>query len=506
MILAGLAGLAWLGLRWLQRGSSRHPGGLPNAAVELIGTRPITPTTAVHLVRVGSRLLVLGGGADGLRTLSEISDPEEVARVEQLCQAPDPIAGHIWGRGWQRRPSPATRRSNTSAVDTEQSPKPPAAVDTPDAHPTAARLTATGRHLGAACILLLCQTVGWSQSPESIRSSLQPRPFAQEVSSPAPRATQLPPWTEPSSPSPLLPNRSGPIPAQSAPAPTAGDWPVPNRQAVQRVAAVEPPAGPIDMTVGPEPLAATTSPTAANAAAFDMASWLSPSGLSSTLRFGLLIGVMSLAPAILLMTTCYVRVILVLSLLRQALGVPQFPPTQVLTSLSLFITALVMWPVWQRSYHEGIAPYLSQSYSSDAEQLAAGQQALTGAVAPAREFMSRQIEATGNSAAVDLFLDYQAHASATSPEAPQYYEDVPLPVLLPAFVLSELKTAFLIGCQIYLPFVVLDLIVASVLTGLGLVSLPPAAIALPLKVLLFVLMDGWRLTVEVLLTGLAPIS
>ncbi len=215
------------------------------------------------------------------------------------------------------------------------------------------------------------------------------------------------------------------------------------------------------------------------------------------LQWGLLIGVVSLAPAILLMTTCYVRIIVVLGLLRQGLGVSQFPPTQVLTALALFLTALVMWPVWSQAYSEGIAPYARAATADEAALPAA----LTATLQPVRGFMSRQIEATGNTAALDLFLEYQ---SGTATAAPAYYEDVPIQVLLPAYVLSELRTAFLIGFQIYLPFLVIDLVTSSVLAAVGLQLLSPGVVALPFKLLLFVLVDGWHLTVELLLRSIAP--
>jgi len=229
----------------------------------------------------------------------------------------------------------------------------------------------------------------------------------------------------------------------------------------------------------------------------------SPQGLSQTLRLGLLVGVMSLAPAILLMTTCYVRVIVVLGLLRQAIGAQQFPPTQVLTALSLFLTALVMWPVWERCYREGIQPYTESASKS---QTADFQTAFTRTAAPVRSFMSQQIEATGNTAAIDLLMEYQAAGTTASTVQPEYYEEVPLQALLPAYVLSELKTAFLIGFQIYLPFVVIDLVVSSVLASLGLGMLSPAVVSLPFKLLLFVLIDGWFLTVELLLQGIPPLT
>jgi flagellar biosynthetic protein FliP len=214
--------------------------------------------------------------------------------------------------------------------------------------------------------------------------------------------------------------------------------------------------------------------------------WTSPEGLSSSLQVMLLLTVLSMAPAVLLMTTCFVRIVVVLGLLRQALGTQQLPPSQVITSMALFMTLLIMAPVWKQVYDEAILPYTNRQITLE--------QAWTSGMAPIRLFMSRQIERTGNSDDVWLFLQYVPGA----PE-PERYEDVPLAALLPAFMLSELKTAFLIGFQIYLPFVILDMVIASVMVSMGMLMLPPVLISLPFKLLLFVLVDGWRLVVGMLL-------
>ncbi|MBI3469071.1 MAG: flagellar type III secretion system pore protein FliP [Planctomycetes bacterium] len=214
--------------------------------------------------------------------------------------------------------------------------------------------------------------------------------------------------------------------------------------------------------------------------------WTSPEGLSSTLQVMLLLTVLSMAPAVLLMTTCFVRIVVVLGLLRQALGTQQLPPSQVITSMALFMTLLIMTPVWKQVYEDAILPYTNQQITLE--------QAWTSGMAPIRLFMSRQIERTGNSDDVWLFLQYVPGA----PE-PERYEDVPLQALLPAFMLSELKTAFLIGFQIYLPFVILDMVIASVMVSMGMLMLPPVLISLPFKLLLFVLVDGWHLVVGMLL-------
>ncbi len=215
--------------------------------------------------------------------------------------------------------------------------------------------------------------------------------------------------------------------------------------------------------------------------------WTSPQGLTSALQIMLILTVISLAPAVLLMTTCFVRIIVVLGILRQALGTQQLPPAQVITSLALFMTLLVMTPVWKTTYDEAIEPYTAREIGLD--------EAWDRAVLPMRNFMSAQIEHTGNSDTVWLFFDY---LPPDTPR-PEGYQDVPLQVLLPAYMLSELKTAFLIGFQIYLPFLILDIVVSSVTISMGMLMLPPVLISLPFKLLLFVLVDGWHLIVESLL-------
>jgi len=230
------------------------------------------------------------------------------------------------------------------------------------------------------------------------------------------------------------------------------------------------------------------------------ADWTSPHGLASTLQIMLLLTVVSLAPAILLMTTGFVRIIVVLGLLRQALGTQQLPPSQVVTSIALFMTLLLMAPVWSESYERGIRPYTNSEIGLN--------EAFDRAAEPVREFMSHQIQRAGNDDDVYLFLRYVPQEKDASTDAPPNYvyykpregeREVPLVALLPAFMLSELKTAFLIGFQIYLPFVIIDIVVANVTISMGMLMLPPVLISLPFKLLLFVLVDGWHLVGEMVL-------
>lgn len=197
----------------------------------------------------------------------------------------------------------------------------------------------------------------------------------------------------------------------------------------------------------------------------------------------------ALVPALFLLTTSFVRISVVLGLLRQAIGPSLFLSQQVVTTLAMILTVTVMSPIWRRAYDEGIRPYQEQSEGITWDV------AWTRGIAPVREFMTRQIEAAGHQDDVRLFTEYAALSASTS-AAPQ---EVPLAALLPAYLISELKTAFLIGFRVYLPFLVIDLIVAAITTALGMSILSPAALSLPLKLIVFVLADGWHLVVRSLL-------
>jgi flagellar biosynthetic protein FliP len=181
----------------------------------------------------------------------------------------------------------------------------------------------------------------------------------------------------------------------------------------------------------------------------------------------------------------------VLSFLRQALGTQGVPSNQVLAALALFMTAAIMGPVWMDIHQQAIVPYQHEELTSE--------QAMERAGIPLQRFMARQIERTGNSDDVWLFLERTGQDTS----AVSSYDQVPFRALAPAFLLSELKTAFLIGFQIYLPFLVIDLVVSAVITGMGLATVPPTLVSLPSKLLLFVLVDGWHLIVGMLLDSFA---
>jgi flagellar biosynthetic protein FliP len=190
-----------------------------------------------------------------------------------------------------------------------------------------------------------------------------------------------------------------------------------------------------------------------------------------------LLTVLSLAPAILVMMTSFTRLIVVFSFLRHALGTNQMPPNQLLIGLALFLTFFIMTPVWQTINEKALTPYKEKKISQA--------QALEEAAKPVRKFMFKHTREK------DLALFIQMAKMSR----PKNQEEIPTTVLLPAFMISELKTAFQIGCILYIPFLIVDMVVSSVLLSMGMMMLPPVMISLPFKVLLFVLVDGWNLLV-----------
>jgi flagellar biosynthesis protein FliP len=202
-----------------------------------------------------------------------------------------------------------------------------------------------------------------------------------------------------------------------------------------------------------------------------------PGQVSTALQVMLVLTVLSMAPAILLMTTAFTRIVIVLSFIRQAMGTQQMPPNQVIIGLSLFLTFFIMTPVWTKVNESALQPYLNNQISQEV--------ALEKALLPMRDFMFAQTDEKDLSLLMDI----------AEIEAPDGRDDVPTMALIPAFMLSELKRAFQMGFLIYIPFLVIDMVVASVLMAMGMMMLPPPIISLPFKLLLFVLVDGWGLVV-----------
>ncbi|PLX36630.1 MAG: flagellar biosynthetic protein FliP [Hyphomicrobiales bacterium] len=224
---------------------------------------------------------------------------------------------------------------------------------------------------------------------------------------------------------------------------------------------------------------ALIAPAAAQSVTLD----IQPGGglTSRAVQLVALISILSLAPSILVMVTSFTRIVVVLSLLRTALGVQQSPPNSVLISLALFLTAFIMAPVMQQSWDDGIKPLMDEQIQLD--------EAFTRASKPVHGFMLKYVREKD----LGLFLDL---AKVEKPDNP---EDVSLRVLVPAFMISELRRAFEIGFLLFVPFIVIDLVVASVLMSMGMMMLPPIIISLPFKLIFFVLVDGWHLVTGSLL-------
>jgi flagellar biosynthetic protein FliP len=220
-------------------------------------------------------------------------------------------------------------------------------------------------------------------------------------------------------------------------------------------------------------LALSSLAVAAHAQSFNLD--LGPTGGSTerALQLIALITVLSLAPAILVTVTSFTRIVVIMSILRSAIGLPSAPPNTVIISLSLFLTAFIMAPTAQESYRLGIAPLLAGEIQPE--------EAFYRSVAPLKTFMLRHVREKD----LALFLDIAGETSVTEPEA------TPLTSLIPAFMISELRRAFEIGFLIFLPFLVIDLVISNILLAMGMMMLSPVTVALPFKLLLFVLIDGW---------------
>jgi len=210
-----------------------------------------------------------------------------------------------------------------------------------------------------------------------------------------------------------------------------------------------------------------------------------PGRVAVVVQLLFLLTILSLAPAILVMLTSFTRIIVVLSLLRHALGTQQMPANQILIGLALFLTFFIMVPVWNEVNSRALQPYINEEISAET--------AFDLAAQPIKEFMLKQTREKD----IALFV------KISRGERPKKPDKIKLPVLMPAFVISELKTAFQIGFMIYLPFLILDMVIASVLLSMGMMMLPPIMISLPFKLLLFVLVDGWNLVVGSLVQSFA---
>jgi flagellar biosynthesis protein FliP len=206
-----------------------------------------------------------------------------------------------------------------------------------------------------------------------------------------------------------------------------------------------------------------------------------PTEVAQSLQILLLLTVITLVPAILIMMTSFIRIIIVLSFTRTAIGTNQMPPNQVMVGLALFLTIFIMWPTWSKVNDLALQPYLQGKLTQET--------AFTKAMEPIRQFMYKQTRTK----------DLKLFIGAAHLKRPEKLQDITTQVLIPAFMVSELKTAFTIGFMIFIPFLVIDMIVASTLMSMGMMMLPPIMISLPFKILLFIMVDGWHLIVRSLI-------
>ena len=203
----------------------------------------------------------------------------------------------------------------------------------------------------------------------------------------------------------------------------------------------------------------------------------SPEDVSVTLQLLLLLTVLSLAPSILIMTTSYLRIIIVFQFLKNAMGTMQMPPNQLLAGIALFLTFFVMGPTWNKVNTDALQPYLDGKLSME--------EAYDKGITPVREFMFKHTRTED----MELFMSFM------EVDRPKSREELPTYVLVPAFVISELRAGFIIGFFLFIPFLMIDMIVSSILMSMGMMMLPPMMVSLPFKILLFVLVDGWNLIV-----------
>lgn len=207
----------------------------------------------------------------------------------------------------------------------------------------------------------------------------------------------------------------------------------------------------------------------------------SPQAVGNTVQLLILLTILSLAPSILILMTCFTRIVIVLGFVRTSMGTQQMPPNQVIIGLALFLTFFIMAPVFSQANHDSFQPYLKGTITQ--------QEAVKKAEAPFKTFMAKQTRQKD----LALFMSY-GHYSM-----PKSVQDIPLTALVPAYTISELQTAFQMGFMIFIPFLIIDMVVASILMSMGMMMLPPVMISLPFKILLFVMVDGWYLIVKSLL-------
>ena len=244
-----------------------------------------------------------------------------------------------------------------------------------------------------------------------------------------------------------------------------------------------------------------------------------PQQVSSVLQIVGLLTFLTLAPGLLLLMTAFTRIMIVLGFIRRALGTQSTPPDQIMVGLSLFLTVFVMAPTWEKAWDNGLKPYLEESRDPLTGDTMSQREMFERILAPQREFMLSCLEANDAEEELAFFMGVSGHRQRGSDNAVYWIgengrqvqsftelrgNDIPTIVLIPSFICSELKRAFWMGFLLYLPFLILDMVIASVLMSMGMMMLPPVMVSLPFKIVLFILIDGWRLLLEALVTSFPP--
>ncbi len=231
--------------------------------------------------------------------------------------------------------------------------------------------------------------------------------------------------------------------------------------------------------------------------------------MTSALQMAIILTILTLSPGILIMMTSFLRISVVMGFVRRAMGTNSLPPDQVMMGLSLFLTFFIMWPTWEAAWDEGLAPY----FNGDMIEVRVGEtrrlrqaEALERTMAPIRKFMLECLAANDGREELYFFMGAAGlkDAAALENQGRLMPGDVPTTALIPAFICSELKRAFWMGFLLYLPFLVLDVVISSILMSMGMMMLPPVMISLPFKIIVFVIVDGWRLLFEGLITSFPP--
>ena len=244
-----------------------------------------------------------------------------------------------------------------------------------------------------------------------------------------------------------------------------------------------------------------------------------PSQVASVLQIVALLTIIGLAPGILMVTTCFLRIMIVLSFLRKALGTQTMPPDKILVGIAFILSVFIMAPTWEKSWDEGMKPYFDDAVDPATGQKMTQSEMFSRALSPVRKFMFSCLTANEGEEEVRFFMGVSGHqiksadggvywVGENNRHVEEFTElqlaDIPTFVLVPAFVTSEMKRAFWMGFLLYLPFLILDMVIASVLMSMGMMMLPPAMVSMPFKLILFILVDGWRLLMEALVTSFPP--